>query len=153
MKISISVLVLLAGGIILLSACGEVRPLPAVIEPQNYTLITYEQLQNPGPPGLQAGQKVKVPAYFWEFLSYEPAMVRYYLTLARHPISWYKLQWFALYGTPDMKGYYDLAALAPAQRKLYSLKRLDHVMVYGELASLGSGLYLHVHHLEKMAED
>jgi hypothetical protein len=153
MKRSISVLVLLAGGIILLSACGEVRLLPAVIEPQDYPLIAYEQLLDPGPAGLKAGQKIKVPAYFWEFLSYDPAMVSYYLTLARHPLSWYKLQWFALYGTEDMKGYYDLAALAPDQRKLYSLKRLDHIMVYGELASLGSGLYLHVHHMEKIEED
>jgi hypothetical protein len=144
---------LLTVGVLLISACGEIRPLPPTIEPQNYTPITYQQLLAPGKANLRAGQKIRVQAYFWEFLTYDPAMVRNYLSLARHPLSWPKLRWFALYDTKEMKGYYELAALDAARVHLYKVQRMDQVLIYGELASLGSGLYLHVHHLEKVAED
>ena len=146
-------LALLAGILLLLAACGQLPPLPAQVEPEGYTPITYQELLAPGAAKLQAGQRIKVPAYFWEFLSYDPAMVRYYLDLLRHPLSWYKLQWFATYGTPDMQGYFDLAALDPSQKKVYRLHRLDHLMIYGELASLGPGFYLRVHHLERIEEN
>jgi hypothetical protein len=135
------------------SACGEVRPLPPALEPPAYAPITYEQLLDPKGANLAAGQKVKVPAYFWDFLHYDPAIVKNYLTLARHPRTWGKLKWLALYESPKMRGYYDLAALDAKRTGQYKLQRLDHIMVYGELASLGKGLYLRVHHLEKIEED
>jgi hypothetical protein len=144
--------ILLAWALLALG-CGEVRPLPQAIEPQDYTEITYNRLLDPGAAGLGAGRKIKVSAYFWQFLDYDPDMVRDYLNLAHHPLRWLRLQWFALYGSPDMRGYYDRAALDKDRAKLYPLHRLDPVMVYGELSDLGPGLYLHVHHLEKIEED
>jgi len=135
------------------AACGELRPHPAVFEPQTYTPIAYRDLLAPGPAGLQAGQRVRVQAYFWQYLEYDPALVRNYFTLLRYPVRWYQLQWFATYDTADMTGYYDLAAVTPEQAEQYKLKRLDPVMLYGELARLGPGLYLQVFHIEPIAED
>jgi hypothetical protein len=135
------------------SACGELRPHPAAFDPQAYTPIAYRDLLAPGPAGLKPGQQVRVQAYFWQYLEYDPAMVRNYLTLFRYPIRWYQLKWFATYDTADLTGYYDLAAITPEQAEKYKLKRLDPVMLYGELARLGPGLYLQVFHIEKIAED
>jgi len=146
----------LAGALLALSlltwGCGQVRPLSGTLAPQEYQEITYDQLLHPGAAGLQAGQKVKVPAYFWQFVDYDPDMVRDYLNLARHPLSWSKLKWFALYGSPEMRGYYDRAALDADRVSLYPVRRLEPVMVYGELSALGPGLYLHVYHREKIEE-
>lgn len=135
------------------SACGELRPHPAAFEPEAYKPIAYRDLLAPGPAGLQAGQKVQVRAYFWQYLNYDPAIVPNYLTLLRYPVRWYQLQWFATYDTADLTGYYDLAAVTPEQAKQYKLKRLDPVMLYGELARLGAGLYLQVFHIEPIAEE
>ena len=143
----------LAAGLALLCACGELRPLPPAIEPQGYTAIEYQELLNPRQAGLQAGQMVRVKAYFWQFLEYDPAMVRNYLSLARHPLGWPRLRWFAVYGSEEMKGYYDLAALDASRLDMYKLKRLEPIMLYGEISSLGTGLYLHVHHIEEIRED
>jgi len=135
------------------SACGELRPHPAVFEPEAYKPIAYRDLLAPGPAGLEAGQKVRVRAYFWQYLNYDPAIVPNYLTLLRYPVRWYQLQWFATYDTADLTGYYDLAAVTPEQAEQYKLKRLDPIMLYGELARLGPGLYLQVFHIEKIAEE
>ena len=135
------------------SACGELRPHPAAFEPQAYTAIAYRDLLAPGPAGLQAGQQVRVRAYFWQYLEYDPAMVPNYLTLLRYPVRWYQLRWFATYDTADLTGYFDLAAVTPEQADRYKLKRLDPVMLYGELARLGPGLYLEVFHIEKIEEE
>jgi hypothetical protein len=144
---------LLAGLVWLLAACGQLPPLPAQVELESYAPITYQELLAPDAAKLQAGQKIKVPAYYWQFLTYDPKIVRDYLDMIRHPLSWYRLQWFATYATPDMRGYFDLAALDPSQKKTYQLHRLDHIMIYGELASMGPGLYLRVHHIDKIEED
>lgn len=139
---------------LLAAACGELRPLPDRVDLGAYAPISYQDLLHPDAARLQAGQKIKAPAYFWEFLTYDPAMVRIYLNMISHPVSWYKLQWFATYGAPDMTGFFDLAALEPSQRKaFFKLNRLDHIMLYGEMVSLGPGLYLKVHHIEKIEED
>jgi hypothetical protein len=140
---------LLFGG----AACGELRPHPAAFESRDYTPIAYQDLLAPGPTALQAGQKVRVQAYFWQYLDYDPAMVRNYLTLLRYPVKWYQLRWFATYGTADLTGYFDLAAVTPEQADRYKLKRLDPVMLYGELARLGPGFYLQVFHIEPIAEE
>ena len=92
-------------------------------------------------------------AYFWQYLDYDPAIVRNYLTLFRYPIRWSQLKWFSIYDTADFTGYFDLAAMTPEQAEQYKLKRLDHVMLYGELAALGSGLYLQVFYIEPITED
>jgi hypothetical protein len=146
-------LVILLCGLLGWFACGELRPHPAAFDPQAYTPITYKDLLAPGPAGLQAGQQVRVRAYFWQYLNYDPDMVPNYLTLLRYPVRWYQLQWFATYGTPDLTGYYDLAAVTPEQADTYKLKRLDPIMLYGELSRLGPGLYLQVFHIEPIAED
>ncbi|MHB8067139.1 MAG: hypothetical protein ACYDIC_04460 [Desulfobaccales bacterium] len=144
---------LLASLILLLAACGQLPPLPAQVEMESYAPITYEELLSPKAAKLQAGQKIKVPAYYWQFLTYDPAIVRSYLDMARYPLSWPRLQWFATYGTSNLGGYFELAALDPSQKKAFKMHRLDHIMIYGELASLGPGLYLRVHHVAKIEED
>jgi len=145
--------VILLCGLLGFSACGELRPHPAAFDPQAYTPIEYRDLLAPGVTNLQAGQQVRVKAYFWQYLDYDPAMVRNYLTLLRYPIRWSQLKWFATYDTADLTGYFDLAAVTPEQAEQYKLKRLDPVMLYGELARLGPGLYLQVFHIEPLAED
>lgn len=144
---------LFASLILLLAACGQLPPLPAQVEMESYTPIPYEDLLSPKAANLQAGQKIKVPAYYWQFLTYDPALVRNYLDMARYPLSWPRLQWFATYGAPNLQGYFELAALDPSQKKTFKVRRLDHIMIYGELASLGPGLYLRVHHVAKIEED
>jgi hypothetical protein len=52
-----------------------------------------------------------------------------------------------------MEGYYDLAALSPEQEKQYKIKRLDPILIYGELSPIKPGLFLRVHHIEKIEED
>jgi hypothetical protein len=137
---------------LLSSGCGEIRPVPAAVQPQDYRSITYQQLQESA--GLKNGEKVKVAAYFWQFLEYEPDMVRNYMTLVRHPLAWYRLQWFAVYGSPEMKGYFDRLVMEPEQRKEYKLKRLEHITIYGEMSELGAGLlYLQVHRIERIQTD
>lgn len=145
--------VVFLGGLLSLCACGELRPRPAAFEPQNYAPIEYQDLLAPRQAGLQPGQKIRVKAYFWQYLDYDPAMVRNYLTLPRYPIRWYQLRWFATYGADNLTGYYDLAAVTPEQAEDYRLKRLDPVLLYGELSRLGPGLYLQVFHIEKVSED
>jgi len=149
---------LLAAALFSGASCGELRPLPVSFEAQDYTLISYSQLLDARQGGLVAGQKVRVPAYFWEFLTYDPAIVYNYLTYTQHPLEWHRLRWFATYGTPEMREYFDRAALDKDKVdkdkiKGSPIKRMDHVMIYGELASLGGGLYLRVHHLDKIEED
>ncbi|MFZ5449698.1 MAG: hypothetical protein ACOZFS_13785 [Thermodesulfobacteriota bacterium] len=136
-----------------LGACGELRPRPATFDPQAYTPIEYQNLLAPRQAGLHAGEKIRVKAYFWQYLDYEPAMIRNYLTLLRYPIQWYRLRWFAIYRTDDLTGYYDLAAITPELAEHYDLQRLDPVLIYGELSQLGMGLFLQVFHMEKIVED
>ena len=143
----------LAAALAGLCSCGELRPAPGSFDPQAYTPIDYQDLLQPGRAGLPAGRLVRVKAYFWQFLDYDPAMVRNYLSLARRPLAWPRLRWLAVYGSEDLRGYYDLAALDESRLHLFKLKRLDPILIYGELSSLGPGFYLHAHHLEKMAED
>jgi hypothetical protein len=152
-KVKGGILAVLAGIVLWIAACGQLPPLPAQVELESYAPITYQELIDSKAAKLQAGQKVKVPAYFWEYLTYDPAMVRNYLDMLRYPLSWPRLEWFATYGTSDMQGYFDLAALDPSLVKPKETRRLDHIMIYGELASLGPGLYLRVHRIERIEED
>ena len=138
---------------VLLCGCGRYRPAPKVFDPGAYRLVSVADLQAPGKAGLTAGGLVKAPAYFWEFVIYDPAMVRNYLTMLRHPVTWPKLEWFAVYGTPQMETYFDRIAMDKDQRRSSGVQRLDPVMLYGELAPLGGGLlYLRLHRLEKLEE-
>src|SRR5665647_1845728 len=100
-----------------ISACGELRPHPVAFDPQAYTPIAYRDLLAPGPAGLQAGQQVRVQAYFWQYLEYDPAIAPNYLTLFRYPVKWYQLKWFAIYDKADLTGYYDcLLYTSPSPR-------------------------------------
>lgn len=140
--------------ILLASACGQLRPLPATVEPPEYEAITYQELLTATPATFPQGRKIKITAYFWQFLTYEPDMVRNYLTLAKYPIQWWKLNWFAVYGAPEMKGYFDRLAMTPEQRRGYRLKRLERLVIYGEMASLGASLpFLQVHRIERVEGD
>jgi hypothetical protein len=144
---------LLAGCLLAAGACGELRPVPAPIEPQAYKPIAYPDLLDPDKAGLQAGDLIRVKAYFWQYLDYDPAMVRNYLTLPRYPLRWPRLRWFATYGSEKMAGYYELAALSPEQEEQYTPKRLDPILIYGELSPLKPGVFLRVHRIEKIEED
>jgi hypothetical protein len=143
---------LLVGALLGLCACGQLRPQPAAFDSQAYTPIKYQDLLAPRQAGLHAGQKIQVKAYFWQYLNYDPAMLWNYLTLPRYPIRWYQLRWFATYGSDEMTGYYDLAAVTPEQAEQYKLQRLEPVRLYGELSQLGPGLYLQVFHIEKIED-
>ncbi len=134
-------------------ACGRLQPHPATFDPQAYKPIEYQDLLAPRAAGLHAGEKIRVKAFFWQYVNYDPAMIRNYLTLLRYPIRWYQLRWFALYRTNDLTGYYDLAAITPELAEKYDLQRLDPVMLYGELSSLGTGFFFQVFHIEKIVED
>jgi hypothetical protein len=145
--------VLVLCGLLGVNACGRLRPHPATFDPQAYTPIEYQDLQTPQAAGLHAGEKVRVKAYFWQYVDYDPALIRNYLTLLRYPIRWYRLRWFAIYRTPDMTGYYDLTAITPELADQYKLKRLEPVLLYGEISQLGTGLFFQVFHIEKIDED
>lgn len=142
--------VLVLCGLLGAAGCGRLRPHPATFDPNSYKPITYQDLLAPDEAGLQAGEKVRVKAYFWQYVDYDPAMVRNYLTLLRYPIRWYRLRWFALYRTDDFRGYYDLAAMTPEVAARYKLTRLEPVMLYGEFSQLGTGLFFQVFHVEKL---
>jgi hypothetical protein len=145
--------VLILCGLLGICACGQLRPYPDTFDPQAYKPIEYQDLLAPQAAGLHAGEKIRVKAYFWQYVDYDPAIIRNYLTLPRYPIRWYRLRWFAIYRTDDLTGYYDLAAITPDLAEKYKLKRLDPVMIYGELSQLGTGLFLQVFHIEKIVED
>ena len=144
---------LLLAGCLLVASCGELRPVPVSIEIQAYKAIDYPDLLDPARAGLKAGDLIRVKTYFWQYLDYDPAMVRNYLTLPRYPIRWYQLRWFATYGSEKMTGYYDLAALSPEQAEKYKINRLDPILIYGELSPLKPGVFLRVHHIEKIEEE
>lgn len=144
---------LLLAGCLMVASCGELRPVPAPIEAQAYKAIDYPDLLDPARAGLKAGDLIRVRAYFWQYIDYDPAMVRNYLTLPRYPIRWYQLRWFATYGSEKMTGYYDLAAWSPEQAEKYKINRLDPILIYGELSRLSPGVFLRVHHIEKIEEE
>jgi hypothetical protein len=146
-------LLLILCGLLCICACGRLRPQPDTFDPQAYTPVEYQDLLAPQAAGLHAGEKIRVKAYFWQYVNYDPAMIRNYLTLLRYPVRWYRLRWFAIYRTDDLTGYYDLAAIAPELAEKYKLQRLDPVLLYGELSPLGRGLFLQVFHIEKIVED
>ena len=56
--------VLLAGCLLVVSACGELRPVPEPFEAQAYKPIDYQELLDPTPAGLKAGDLVRVRAFF-----------------------------------------------------------------------------------------
>jgi hypothetical protein len=140
--------------LLLLNACGTVRPVPTDFNPEAYTPIDFNLLLNPSSPSLSAGQLVRCQAFFWEFLTYDPAPQYYYLNQLRYPARWRQLEWFAVYRDSDLKGYFDRGVMSYTQRLEVKPKRLEPFIIYGELVSLGRGqLYLQVHHLERIIID
>ena len=131
--------------------CRHLPPPPEEFNPQDYTPVTIEQLQDPRRAGLSPGQKVSVSGYFWQFLEYDPYMVARYLALARRPLVQSRLRWAALYNSPQLQGYYDRLVLTVEQQEDLHLKRLEHVRVYGVLTDLGFGiLYLKAQHVDRL---
>lgn len=145
---------LLGLGLLLLLACGRVGNPPEVFERDSYTAVDPAWLANPGQHSLQAGHRIFFRAYFWEFLSYDPCVRYYYFNQLRYPCRWGALEWFAVYRQPTMTGYFDRLAMTYAQRLAFQPKRLDPVLIYGELLPFGGQrLYLMVHHLEPAPEE
>ena len=140
--------------IVILTGCGSIKPVPADFNPADYTPVDLELLLVPQSPSLRAGQLVSFQAFFWEFLSYDPAPQYYYTNYVRYPGSWGDLEWFALYKNADMQGYYDRGAMSYQQRLEFNPKRLEPIIIYGEVVTMGgSKLYLLVHHLERLEID
>jgi hypothetical protein len=145
-------LLLLLFAALLLTACGSMKPVPAEFQPAEYTPIDFAQL--PLDTNLHAGELVRVEAYFWQFLTYDPAPKYYYVDQLKYPRRWGQLEWFSLYQKADMQGYYDRAAMSHLQRLQFNPKRLDHLIIYGEMVRMGgSTIYLLVHHLERVQPD
>jgi hypothetical protein len=149
----------LAGVLILLLAllpgltasCHHLPPAAEGFNPEDYTPVTIEQLQDPHRAGLLKGQRVSVAGFFWQYLEYDPFVVARYLAVARHPLVESPLRWASLYNSSQMQGYCDRLVLTPEQRREWNLKRLEHVRVYGQLANLGFGiLYLQAQHVERL---
>jgi len=134
------------------AACSTPPALPSSFEPEAYRPISFEDILTPA--RLSAGEKVVLPAYFWQELSYDPLMARQYAHLASHPLAWRQLKWYAVYSSPLMQHYFDLVLINRDQVMKVKIRRLDHLRLYGEMASLGGHtLYLRVHSLEKIVED
>lgn len=141
-------------GMLFLTACGTVQPVPADFDPGAYAPVDFELLLPPQSSRLHAGQLIRCQAFFWQFLDYDPGPRYYYFNQMRYPGSWGDLEWFALYKDSDMRGYFDLGAMSYAQRLEFNPKRLDPLIIYGELVPLGGSLlYLQVHRLERYVID
>ncbi len=142
---------LLLLGALWAGGCGRIDRVPAVLEAAGYEEVTLSQIRDPREARRLEGRRVKFPAYFWQDLHYDPAMLRNYAMLAGHPLAWWALKWAALYETPQMQGYYDRLAMDREQRERLKLKRLDRLMIYGEVTSMGPGLtYLRLHRVEEL---
>jgi hypothetical protein len=147
------VLLVLVLGILSLTACGSMRPVPASFNQADYTPIDFDLLRRDS-SSLHAGDLIRCQAFFWQFLTYDPAPGFYYLNQLRYPSSWGDLEWFALYKDTDMQGYYDRGAMSHHQWLEFNPKRLEPIIIYGELVTMGgSKLYLLVHHLERLVID
>jgi len=146
-------LLILLFGILPLAGCGSIRPVPAVFNQADYTPVDFDLVQR-DTSSLHAGDLIRCQAFFWQFLTHDPAPEYYYFNQIRYPSSWSDLEWFALYKDADMQGYYDRGAMSFRQRLEFNPKRLDPIIIYGELVSMGgSKLYLLVHHLERVTID
>jgi len=138
----------------LVASCGQMRPVPPQWSAQEYTPIEFEALQAGTTPPLAANQLVQCRAYFWQFLNYDPAPFCYYANQLRYPLSWGSLEWCAVYKTQQMQGYFDKVVMDGSQQREFDLKRLDPIILYGEVVPLGGKqVYLRVHHIAKDAID
>lgn len=136
-----------------LTACGSLRTVPAQFNPDDYTPMDFGLLVRDA-PSLRAGELIRCQAFFWQFLTHDPAPQYYYFNQLRYPFRWGELEWFALYQNADMTGYYDRGVMSQAQSLEFKPQRLDNFIIYGELVSMGgSKLYLLVHHLERVKID
>jgi hypothetical protein len=136
----------LAGG------CRHLPTTPEGINPEDYTPVSLDQLREPHRAGLAEGQRVRVDGFFWQYLEYDPFMAARYLAMARHPREQGSRRWAALYGSSQMRDYYDRLVLTWDQQQDMHLRRLEGVRVYGQLTSLGFGiLYLQAHQVDRLA--
>ncbi len=140
-------------GLLSLTACGSMRPVPASFNQADYTPIDFDLLRRDA-GSLHPGDLVRCQAYFWQFLTYDPSPGHYVLNHLRHPFSWGDLEWFALYRDVNLQGYFDRGAMSHRQRLDFDPKRLEPIVIYGELVPMGRNrLYLLVHHLERLERD
>lgn len=139
---------------LLACGCGHIGGVPGTFRPQEYTEVTLSQLRQPAEAEKLKGRLVKFSAFFWEFVHYDPAMLRNYGMLAGHPLSWWSLSWAALYETERMTGFYDRLAVDRQQKDRLKLRRLAPLTIYGEVAPMGSGLtYVRLHQVEERRSD
>lgn len=131
--------------------CGRIDRVPAVLEAESYEEVSFSQLRDSREAERLRGRRVKFAAFFWQYLHYDPAILRNYAMLAGHPISWWDLKWASVYETPQMQGFYDRLALDGELQGRLKLKRLDRLLIFGEVAPMGPGLtYVRLHRVEKL---
>lgn len=135
----------------LLGGCRHLPPAPDGFNPEDYTPVTPAQLREPHKAGLVRGQRVSVEGYFWQYLEYDPFMGAQYLATLRRPLAESQKRWAALYESAQMQGYCNRLVLTREQKRDWDLKRLEHVRIYGQMASLGFGiLYLQAHQVDRL---
>jgi hypothetical protein len=147
------ILFVLLVGILPFMGCGSLRTVPGQFNAADYTPIDFELLVRDS-SSLRAGELVRCQAFFWQFLTHDPAPQYYYFNQLAYPLRWGELEWFALYQQADMRGYFDRGVMSRKLRQEFKPQRLDPVIIYGELVPMGgSMLYLLVHHLERFTID
>jgi hypothetical protein len=135
----------------LTAACGRLGQVPPALAPDDYQEVSLAQLRNPAAAQALVGRRVRFPAFFWEYVTYDPAMCSNYALLARHPRGWWDLRWAALYESPRMQGFYDRLALDAAQQTRFRPRRLTRLLIYGEVLPLGPRLtYVRLHQAQEL---
>lgn len=142
-------------GLLLLAAltmgCGRLGQVPASLIPEDYQEVSLTQLRDPAAARALVGRQVRFQAFFWEYLTYDPAMCSNYALLARHPRGWWELRWASLYESPRMQGFYDRLAVDVRQQTRFKPRRLTRLMIYGEVLPLGSRLtYVRLHQAQEL---
>lgn len=130
--------------------CGRLGQVPAHVMPDDYQEVSLAHLRDPAARAL-VGQKVRFQAFFWEYVTYDPAMLSNYALMLRHPRGWWDLRWASLYASPRMQGFYDRLALDVKQQTRFKPRRLTRLMIYGEVLPLGSRLtYVRLHEAQEL---
>lgn len=134
----------------LIMGCGRLGQVPARFVPDDYREVSLTHLRDPAACAL-VGQKVRFQAFFWEYVTYDPAMLSNYALMLRHPRGWWDLRWASLYESPRMQGFYDRLALDVGQQARLQPRRLTRLMIYGEVLPLGSRLtYVRLHQAQEL---
>lgn len=133
------------------AGCGRLGQVPATLVPEEYQEVSLAQLRDPAAARPLVGRRVCFEAFFWEYVTYDPALLSNYALLARHPRRWWGLRWASLYESPRMQGFYDRLAMDADQKARLQVRRLTRLRLYGEVLPLGPRLtYVRLHQAEEL---